>query len=184
MLPDAGDAPAHPRAAVHLVARRSLWHPGGVHRHRAEASRYELYTHGRRIHRGRAPGHSGKTDEQAFPPTAAAAPISSSCWTRTAPQRFERLADSAAEACLEAGALDVLICDTEERSASVWSVRAAVLEAMKADSRAQEECDVVVPGRASPITSRRPRPSAKSTGSASSRSATPATAISHGAAVR
>jgi len=32
-----------------------------------------------------------------------------------------------------------------ERNASVWSVRGAVLEGMKADSIAQEECDVVVP---------------------------------------
>lgn len=58
---------------------------------------------------------------------------------------IEKLSDSVAEICLEAGALDVLICDSEERSASVWSVRAAVLEGMKADSAAQEECDVVVP---------------------------------------
>ena len=41
--------------------------------------------------------------------------------------------------------LDVKICNTPERIASVWSVRAAILEGMKADSEAQEECDVVVP---------------------------------------
>jgi glycolate oxidase len=60
-------------------------------------------------------------------------------------QEIEKLSDSVAEVCLGAGAKDVLICDSEERSASVWSVRAAVLEGMKADSAAQEECDVVVP---------------------------------------
>ena len=46
---------------------------------------------------------------------------------------------------MEMGAIDVKICDTEERIGSVWSVRAAILEGMKADSEAQEECDVVVP---------------------------------------
>lgn len=53
-----------------------------------------------------------------------------------------------AEACesgLENGAIDVYIADTPERIASIWSVRGAILEGMKAESIAQEECDVVVP---------------------------------------
>lgn len=52
------------------------------------------------------------------------------------------------EACdcgLENGAIDVYIADTPERIASIWSVRGAILEGMKAESIAQEECDVVVP---------------------------------------
>ncbi|MFA9463363.1 MAG: FAD-binding oxidoreductase [Velocimicrobium sp.] len=53
--------------------------------------------------------------------------------------------DIAADICLEAGALDVLLCNTEERIQSVWSVRGAVLEGMKADTTSEEECDVVVP---------------------------------------
>jgi glycolate oxidase len=53
--------------------------------------------------------------------------------------------DIAADICLEAGALDVLLCNTEERIGSVWSVRGAVLEGMKADTTSEEECDVVVP---------------------------------------
>ena len=53
--------------------------------------------------------------------------------------------DAAAAAALEAGALDVLLADTPERIGSVWSVRASILEGMKADSVGQEECDVVVP---------------------------------------
>ncbi len=57
--------------------------------------------------------------------------------------------DSACEALSEAAisheAIDCLLADTEERLASVWSVRGGILEAMKADSVAQEECDVVVP---------------------------------------
>ena len=53
--------------------------------------------------------------------------------------------DIAADICLAAGALDVYLCDTEERIGSVWSVRGAVLEGMKADTTSEEECDVVVP---------------------------------------
>ena len=53
--------------------------------------------------------------------------------------------NEAAEGALEAGAIDVYIADTPERAASVWSVRGAILEGMKAESVAQEECDVVVP---------------------------------------
>ena len=51
----------------------------------------------------------------------------------------------ASDAALEAGAIDVYIADTPERITSVWSVRGAILEGMKAESVAQEECDVVVP---------------------------------------
>lgn len=53
--------------------------------------------------------------------------------------------DIAADICLNAGALDVLLCDTEERIGSVWGVRGAVLEGMKADTTSEEEADVVVP---------------------------------------
>ena len=49
------------------------------------------------------------------------------------------------EKALEHGAIDVAIADTPERADSVWSVRGGILEAMKAESVAQEECDVVVP---------------------------------------
>ena len=58
---------------------------------------------------------------------------------------LNRCCDAAAEAAFEAGALDVLLADTPERIGSVWSVRGAILEGMKAYSIAQEECDVVVP---------------------------------------
>lgn len=43
------------------------------------------------------------------------------------------------------GAIDCCIANTPERAASVWAVRGGILEGMKADSVAQEECDVVVP---------------------------------------
>lgn len=51
----------------------------------------------------------------------------------------------AAEAALAHGAIDCCIANTPERIASVWGVRGAILEGMKADSVSQEECDVVVP---------------------------------------
>lgn len=47
--------------------------------------------------------------------------------------------------CLELGALDVLLIDTEERSASVWCARSAFLEAIKGSTDLMDECDVVVP---------------------------------------
>lgn len=59
--------------------------------------------------------------------------------------QVEQDCDTAADICLEAGALDVLLCDTAERIGSVWSVRGAVLEGMKADTSSEEEADVVVP---------------------------------------
>lgn len=43
------------------------------------------------------------------------------------------------------GAADVLIVDTEERKADVWSSRGAFLEAIKASTTFMDECDVVVP---------------------------------------
>ena len=51
-----------------------------------------------------------------------------------------------AELCLELGATDAYIVDTEERKKSVWSARGAFLEAIKASTTEMDECDVVVPG--------------------------------------
>ena len=50
-----------------------------------------------------------------------------------------------ANLCLEIGALDAYIVDTEERKKSVWSARGAFLEAIKASTTEMDECDVVVP---------------------------------------
>jgi glycolate oxidase len=50
-----------------------------------------------------------------------------------------------ANLCLEEGAKDVYIVDTEERKESVWSARGAFLEAIKASTTEMDECDVVVP---------------------------------------
>ena len=51
----------------------------------------------------------------------------------------------AAEICLEAGATDVYISDTEERQESIWKARGAFLEAIKTSTTEMDECDVVVP---------------------------------------
>ena len=50
-----------------------------------------------------------------------------------------------ADLCLEIGALDAYIVDTEERKKAVWSARSAFLEAIKASTTEMDECDVVVP---------------------------------------
>lgn len=50
-----------------------------------------------------------------------------------------------ADLCIENGALDALIVDTEERSDSVWSARSSFLEAIKSSTDLMDECDVVVP---------------------------------------
>lgn len=50
-----------------------------------------------------------------------------------------------ADLCLEKGALDAYIIDTEERKKAVWTARGAFLEAIKASTTEMDECDVVVP---------------------------------------
>lgn len=50
-----------------------------------------------------------------------------------------------ADLCLEIGALDAYIVDTDERKKSVWTARGAFLEAIKASTTEMDECDVVVP---------------------------------------
>lgn len=60
-------------------------------------------------------------------------------------EEVERYCDDAAQICFEAGAKDVLLCNSDERKDSVWSVRGSVLEGIKADTSSEEECDVVVP---------------------------------------
>ena len=60
-------------------------------------------------------------------------------------QELDSAVEAASEAALANGALDCFIAATPERAGTVWAVRGAILEGMKADSVAQEECDVVVP---------------------------------------
>jgi glycolate oxidase len=58
---------------------------------------------------------------------------------------IERLYDQVAQICLEAGAVDVFISNTEERQETIWSARGAFLEAIKSSTPEMDECDVVVP---------------------------------------
>jgi len=50
-----------------------------------------------------------------------------------------------ADICLENGAVDVFISDTEERLESIWKPRGEFLEAIKSSTDEMDECDVVVP---------------------------------------
>ncbi len=58
---------------------------------------------------------------------------------------IEKDYDAVATLCLEQGALDVLISDTEEREESIWKARGAFLEAIKGSTTYMDEADVVVP---------------------------------------
>lgn len=57
----------------------------------------------------------------------------------------EKIYEQVAHVCLDAGAMDVFISDTDERNESIWSARGAFLEAIKASTSEMDECDVVVP---------------------------------------
>jgi len=58
---------------------------------------------------------------------------------------IEEIYENVANICLDAGAVDVFISDTEERQESIWSARGAFLEAIKSSTSGMDECDVVVP---------------------------------------
>lgn len=60
-------------------------------------------------------------------------------------EEIEKIYESTAELCLEEGAIDVLISNTDERQEAIWSARGAFLEAIKSSTPEMDECDVVVP---------------------------------------
>lgn len=60
-------------------------------------------------------------------------------------EEVEKNYDLVAKLCLDNGALDVFISDTDERKQSIWSARGAFLEAVKASTTEIDECDVCVP---------------------------------------
>ncbi len=60
-------------------------------------------------------------------------------------EEIEKAYDRVAHICLDAGALDVFISNTQERNEAIWSARGAFLEAIKASTTEMDECDVVVP---------------------------------------
>lgn len=51
----------------------------------------------------------------------------------------------ASQMCIDQGAIDVYLIDTEERKDSVWEIRGAFLEAIKASTTELDEIDVVLP---------------------------------------
>ncbi|RKD31544.1 FAD-binding oxidoreductase [Thermohalobacter berrensis] len=60
-------------------------------------------------------------------------------------EEIENTYEKVAHICLDSGAIDVLISNTQERQESIWSARGAFLEAIKASTSEMDECDVVVP---------------------------------------
>ncbi len=60
-------------------------------------------------------------------------------------EEVEGLMEEAARLMLEAGAIDALIADTDERQGGLWTARGAFLEAIKGSTSQMDECDVVVP---------------------------------------
>ncbi|MFT8315619.1 MAG: FAD-binding oxidoreductase [Clostridium sp.] len=60
-------------------------------------------------------------------------------------EEIEEAYDKVAKICIEEGAFDVFIVDTDERKEAVWSARGSFLEAVKASTTEMDECDVVVP---------------------------------------
>ena len=50
-----------------------------------------------------------------------------------------------AQLCIDEGAIDAFISDTQERQDAIWSARGAFLEGIKASTTELDECDVVVP---------------------------------------
>ena len=57
----------------------------------------------------------------------------------------EKELGSVADLCMDKGAADAFLVDTDERKDSVWKARGAFLEAIKASTSEMDECDVVVP---------------------------------------
>lgn len=53
--------------------------------------------------------------------------------------------EKASEVVLEAGAIDVLVADTPALKRDAWAARGSFLEAILADTKLLDECDVVVP---------------------------------------
>jgi glycolate oxidase len=60
-------------------------------------------------------------------------------------ESVEKDYEAIAQICLDNGALDVLVIDTNERKEAIWSTRGAFLEAIKASTTEMDECDVCVP---------------------------------------
>ena len=60
-------------------------------------------------------------------------------------EQLEELTEQAAEVVLDAGAVDVLVADTPAKKKDAWAARSSFLEAIEAETKLLDECDVVVP---------------------------------------
>lgn len=60
-------------------------------------------------------------------------------------EEIEQSYENIAQICLDQGAVDVLLSDTEERNESIWKARGAFLEAIKSSTTGMDEVDIVVP---------------------------------------
>lgn len=58
---------------------------------------------------------------------------------------LEEITERAAEIVLECGAIDVLVADTPTKKKDAWAARSSFLEAIEAETKLLDECDVVVP---------------------------------------
>ena len=81
---------------------------------------------------------------KAFPDSSAAAYLLLT-FDGNSKDEVEQAYEKVAHICLDNGALDVFISNTQERNEAIWSARGAFLEAIKASTSEMDECDVVVP---------------------------------------
>jgi len=58
---------------------------------------------------------------------------------------LNNLIEQASEIVLEAGAIDVLVADTPSKIKDAWAARSSFLDAILAETKLLDECDVVVP---------------------------------------
>jgi glycolate oxidase len=81
---------------------------------------------------------------KAFPDNSAAAYLLLT-FDGNSKEEIEQAYEKVAHICLDNGALDVFISNTQERNEAIWAARGAFLEAIKASTSEMDECDVVVP---------------------------------------
>lgn len=60
-------------------------------------------------------------------------------------EELEDITEKASEVVLECGAIDVLVADTPAKKKDAWAARSSFLEAIQAETKLLDECDVVVP---------------------------------------
>ncbi len=60
-------------------------------------------------------------------------------------EELNNIIEQASEIVLEAGAIDVLVADTPAKMNDAWAARSSFLDAIMAETKLLDECDVVVP---------------------------------------